>query len=324
MKAVQINQYGGNEVLEINRNVPKPTPSKDQVLVEVYAASINPVDWKIREGYLKGMAPLEFPATLGGDFAGRVIELGEGVSGLKVGDEVYGSAIVLNGGSGAFAEFLVVNTSNMAHKPHYINFEEASALPLVGSSAIQALEDHIKLQNGPHNAFASRGKQKILIHGGAGGIGHIAIQLAKAKGAYVATTASSDDKSFVKKLGADEVIDYKTQKFEEVLKDFGAVFDTVGGETTSNSFLVLKRGGTIVSMVGQPDKELAQKYGINAIGQFTQVNRKYLTRLAELVDNGKIKVHVDKVFSLDEVKEAFRYQKEVRPRGKVVLHIKEP
>lgn len=319
MKVVQINQYGGNEVLEINKNVPKPNPSKNQVLVEVYAASINPIDWKIREGYLKGMAPLEFPATLGGDFAGRVIELGEGVSGLKVGDEVYGSAIVLNGGSGAFAEFLVANTSNTAYKPSSVSFEEASALPLVGASAIQALEDHIKLQNGPHNAFASRRKQKILIHGGAGGIGHIAIQLAKAIGAHVATTVSSADKGFVKELGADEVIDYKTQKFEEILKDMDSVFDTVGGETTNKSFLVLRKGGIIVSMVGEPNKELAKKYGISVIGQFTQTNRKHLTRLGELVDSGRIKVHVDKVFSLGQAKEAFAYQEEVRHRGKVVF-----
>lgn len=314
MKAVQISQYGGNEVLEINENVSKPTPSKNQVLVEVYAASINPVDWKIREGYLKGMAPLEFPIVLGGDFAGRVIELGEAVSDFKKGDEAYGSAIVLNGGSGSFAEFLVANTSNTARKPTSVNFEEASALPLVGASAIQALEDHIKLKS----------KQKILIHGGAGGIGHIAIQLAKAIGAYVATTVSTPDIEFVKQLTADLVIDYKSQNFEDVVKDFDAVYDTVGGSVTEKSFIVLKKGGILVSMLGLPNQELAEKYGVTPIGQNTQTNTKHLKRVAELVYSGKIKVNVDKVFSLEQAKEAFVYQEEVRPRGKVVLHIKEP
>lgn len=313
MKAIQINKYGGNEVLEINNNVPKPTPSKGQVLVEVHAASINPVDWKIRAGYLKEIAPLQFPATLGGDFAGRVCELGEGVSDFKVGDKVYGQAIVLNGGSGSFAELLAANTANTTRKPVSINFVEAGALPLTGASAIQVLEEHIKLQNG----------QKILVHGGAGGIGHIAIQLAKFIGAYVATTVSTNDKEFAKSLGADEIIDYKTQPFEEILKDFNAVFDTVGGETADKSFRVLKKGGIIVSMVGQPNLALAEKYGITAVGQNTNTNAEHLNRLAELVDSGKVKVHIAQVFSLEQVKEAFAYLEEGHPRGKVVLKIKD-
>lgn len=311
MKAVQINFYGGVEVLEINENAPVPQPSKGQVLVENHAASINPIDWKIRAGYLKEMAPLSFPTTLGGDFAGIVTEVGEGVTDFKVGDEVYGSAIVLNGGSGSFAQILASNTANMAHKPKSIDFIQAAALPLVGSSAIQALEEHIKLQNG----------QKILIHGGAGGIGHIAIQLARALGGYVATTVAGKDLEFVKLQGADEAIDYQTQAFEKVLKDYDAVFDTVGDDVTDKSFKVLKRGGVIVSMLGQPNQELAQILAVTAIGQNTITNTKHLNRLAQLVDDGKIRPHVDKVFPLKEAKEAFQHLEEGYSQGKVVLKI---
>ncbi len=311
MKAVQINSYGGIEVLEINQNTPVPSPKDGQVLVENHAASINPIDWKIRAGYLKEMAPLSFPTTLGGDFAGIVKEVGKNTN-FKVGDEVYGQAIVLNGGSGSFAEEIAANATNIARKPKTVSFEKASALPLVGTSAVQALEEHIKLQK----------DQKILIHGGAGGIGHIAIQLAKALGAYVATTVSSDNMDYVKELGADEVIDYKNQAFEDLLKEFDAVFDTVGVEATDKSFKVLKKAGIIVSMLGQPNPELAQEYGVTAIGQNTVTNTAHLDRLAALIDSGKIKVHVDKVFPLEEVKEAFKHLEEDHPRGKVVLKIK--
>lgn len=312
MKAVQINKYGGIEVLEIKEDAPKPIPSKDQVLIEVYAAGLNPVDWKIREGYLQQMTNLEFPVVMGGDFSGVVIEVEKEVSEFTKGDKVYGSALVLNGGSGAFAQFATANIKNTAKKPS-IDFSNAAALPLVGSSAIQALKEHIKLQK----------EQKILIHGGAGGIGHIAVQIAKMIGAYVATTVNASDIDFVKQLGADEVIDYKTQKFEEILKDFDAVFDTVGGETTEKSFQVLKNGGILVSMAGEPDKELSQKYGVIGIGQFTNTSTKHLNRVAELTNNGKIKVNIDKIFPLEEITKAFACQEETHPKGKIVLKIKD-
>ncbi len=311
MKAIQINKYGGSDVFEIN-DIPKPSTGKKQVLVEVHASSINPVDWKLRAGYLKEWMPIQFPAVLGGDYAGIVVEVGEGVSEFKLADEIYGSAIILNGGSGAYAEFTAANVANSSHRPKSVSFEDAAALPLVGSSAIQALEEHIKLQSG----------QKILIHGGAGGIGHVAIQLAKALGAYVTTTVSSDDMQFVKDIGADEVVDYKTQKFEEIVKDYDAVFDTVGGETTNKSFKVLKKGGVIVSMLGQPNEELAKKHEVIAIGQGTETNSKHLNRLTDLIDSGKIKVKVDKIFPFEQVTEAFDYQEKNSPRGKIVLKVK--
>lgn len=319
MKAVQINAYGGVDVLEVNANAPKPSVGKGQVLVEVHAVGVTPFDWKLRAGYVKDKMPLTFPTTLGGDFAGVILEVGEEVTDSNVGDEVYGSALIFNGGSGSFAEFAAVNTANVALKPKTVSFEEAGAFPLVGASAVQALEEHLKLQKA----------QKILIHGGAGGIGHIAIQLAKAHGAYVATTASSADEEFVKNLGADEVIDYKKQHFEALLKDYDAVFDTVGVDITNKSFKVIKKavpagrqGGVLVTMSGQPSQSLAKEYGITAIRQGTKTNALHLKQLAELIDAGKIKVNIDKIFSIDQVKEAFKHLEEGHPRGKVVLKIK--
>jgi len=319
MKAVQISSYGGIEVLSVNENVPEPKAGEGQVLVEVHAASINPFDWKLRQGYAKEYIKLEFPATIGGDFSGKVVGLGENAADFAVGDEVYGQAAVIAGGTGAFAQKLAAPVGKIVKKPQKADFLQAAALPLVGQSALQALETHIALKP----------KQKILIHGGAGGIGHVEIQLAKALGAYVATTISADDVDFVKELGADEVLDYKAEKFEEKLSEFDAVFDTVGGEVTDKSFKVLKKslpagrqGGVIVSMAGAPSEHLAKEYGVNAIGQNTQGDRERLERLAELVDSGKIKVHIDGVFSLDEVKEAFSHQEQGHPRGKVVLKIR--
>lgn len=316
MKAAQFNKYGGSEVVEINENAPKPTAAKGKVLIEVYAASLNPVDWKIRAGYMKEMVPLQFPVTLGGDFSGVVKQVcpsvGGGVLDFKVGDKVYGQAIVLNGGSGAFAEFVASNVANIALKPKGVDYIEAASLPLVGTSAIQVLEEHIKLKSG----------QKILIHGGSGGIGTIAIQLAKSMGAYVATTVSADNKEYAKRLGADEAIDYKNEAFGNFLKGFDAVFDTVGGETLDRSFKVLKKGGIIVSMLGAPNPELAKQYGVRAIGQMTNTNAARLTRASELVDNGAIKAQIAKVFPLEMTKEAFDYLEKGHPRGKVVLKIK--
>ncbi len=312
MKAVQISQYGAANVLELNQNAPKAVSGKEQVLIEVHAASINPIDWKVRTGYMKDAVPFTMPATLGGDCCGVVAALGESASGFKVGDRVYGYASLLSGGSGSFAEFAAAKSGTLALAPRNAGVVDAAALPLVGASAVQAIDDHIELQRG----------QKILIHGGAGGIGSVAIQLAKSIGAHVATTASGEDKAYVKELGADEVINYKSEAFEEKFHDLDAVFDTVGGPTTEKSFKVLKKGGTLVTMLGQPDAGLAEQHGVTAIGQLTHVTTEVLKRLAQLVDTGAVKVHIHKVFPLDQVKEAFELVENGRPRGKVVLQIK--
>jgi alcohol dehydrogenase len=314
MKSAQIRSYGGSEVVEINQSTPLPNdPSSGKVLVRIKAAGVNPVDWKLREGYMQQMMPLQFPSTLGMDFSGVIEKVGQEVSEFKQGDEVYGRASVMEGGSGAFAEMALANADSIAHKPKTLSHEEAAGLPLVGVSAWQALVETIRLSNG----------QRILIHGGAGGIGTIAIQLANHLGAYVATTVSTNDKEFVKEeLGADEVIDYKTQNFEDVLSnDYDAVFDTVGGETYKRSFKVLKRGGIIVSMLEQPDHELMDRFGVRAIVQLTRVNRERLTKLAQWVDQNNIRVNIDKTFLLDEASKALDYQRDAHPRGKIVLQV---
>ena len=318
MKAVQISRYGGSDVVEIKQNIASPSvpkPLSNKILVGIKAAGVNPVDWKIREGHMQQMINPKFPLTLGMDFSGVVQEVGEGEGeklplGLRKGDEVYGQAAVPSGGSGAFAEMAVTNADSIAPKPKILSHTEAAALPLAGVSAWQALVENMGLS----------GAQKILVHGGAGGIGSIAIALAKNLGAHVATTVSSDDRQFVAKLGADEVIDYRTQAFEDLVHDYDAVIDTVGGETYSKSFEVLKRGsGTLVSMLEQPNKDLMEQFGVKAIIQFTQVNRKRLTKLAQWVDKNSIKVNVDRAFSIDDAAKALDYVKDVHPRGKVVL-----
>src|SRR5215218_8750961 len=316
MRSAEMKGYGSSEVVEINQNAAAPNdPSDEKVLVKVKAAGVNPIDWKIREGYMQQMISLQFPSTLGMDFSGTIEKVGAGVSGFNVGDDgVYGQASVTRGGSGAFAEIALANADSIAHKPKSLNHQEAAGLPLVGVSAWQALVETIGLTDG---------QKKILIHGGAGGIGSIAIQLVKRLGAYVATTANTNDKQFVKELGADEVIDYKTQTFEDLLPhDYDAVFDTVGGETYKRSFEVLKRGsGMIVSMLEQPNQQLMEQFGVKAIFQFTQVNRERLTKLAQWVDQNNIRVNVDRTFPLEEASKALDYQKDVHPRGKVVLAI---
>jgi alcohol dehydrogenase len=314
MKAAQMKGYGSSdEVIEINENVPAPNdPSAGKVLVKIKVAGINPIDWKIREGYMQQMIPLQFPSPLGMDFSGVIEKVGQGVSEFRQGDEVYGQASIMSGGSGAFAEMALANADTTAHKPKSLSHPEAAGLPLVGVSAWLALVETISLQK----------SQKILIHGGAGGIGSVAIQLAKHFGAYVATTVTANDKQFAKELGADEIIDYKTQTFEELIRDYDAAFDTVGGETYSRSFKVLKRGtGIIVSMLEQPNQELMKQFGVKAIFQFTQLTRDRLTKLAQWVDQNNIRVNVDKTFPLEEAGKALDYQRDVHPRGKVVLAI---
>jgi alcohol dehydrogenase len=317
MKSARIKGYGSaREVIEIDQDSPVPKdPSEGKVLVKIKAAGVNPIDWKISEGYLQQIMPIEFPATLGWDFSGIVEKTGAGVSDIKQGEEVYGQSSVVMGGSGTFAEMALANADNIAQKPITLSHEEAAGLPTVGVTAWQALIDTIGLSKG----------QKILIHGGAGGVGSIAIQLAKYLGAYVATTVSEKGKQFAKEeLGADEIIDYKTHTFEDVLSshDYDAVLDTVGGETYTRSFKVLKRGsGIIVSTLEQPNQELMEKFGVKAIFVFSQVSRERLTKLAQWVDQNNVHVNVDKMFALEDAAKALDHQRVAHPRGKVVLAI---
>ena len=311
MRAAQINDYGDKDALKYTENAVKPTLQAGQILVEAYAAGVNPFDYKVRSGQARGMAELNFPATLGGDVAGVIAEVGEGVAGFEVGQEVYGQANALSG-QGSFAEFVPVKADSLALKPANTDFITAAALPLVSVSAYQALVDTLRLQAG----------QRVLIHGGAGGIGSCAIQIAKHLGAYVITTASPDSTDYVRSLGADEVIDYTSQKFEEAAHDMDAVFDTVGSETYQRSFATLKAGGQIVSMVEQPNEELAAPHEIKASIQFTKPTPERLAAITQLVEAGDLDIAIDKTLPLQQANEALEYLHKGHPRGKVVLKIK--
>lgn len=311
MKAARINGYGESDVVEFDREAPVPPVSEGKLLIGVRAAGVNPFDWKVRAGYFQEAMPLQFPVTLGGDFAGVVMEVGVGVTRFNPGDEVYGQANVFSGGSGAFAEIVLADQKSVAIKPKTTDFIEAAALPLTGVSAYQALVENIGLSEG----------WKILIHGGAGGIGTVAIQLAKHLGAYVATTAVADETPYVRGLGADEVIDYRTERFEDIVHNFDAVYDTVGGDTYTRSYKVLKQGGVILSMLEQPNETLMAEHGVKAIYQFTQVTSERLSKLAGLVDGGSIKARIDRIFPLGQAGDALAYLQQDHPRGKVVLEI---
>lgn len=306
MKAAQYGEFGDADVIKIVE-IDKPTPKEGQILVEVRAAAINPFDYKLRGGAYGDMG-LTLPVTVGADFSGVVAEPAED---YKQGDEVFGTAQVLGGASGSIAEFAAVNVTGITAKPTNVNFEEAAALVLTGVSAIQAL-DQLNLREG----------KKILIHGGAGGIGSAAIQYAKHLGAHVATTAKVGDKDFVTKLGADEMVDYESQKFEDILNDFDAVFDTVGDETFKRSFLVLKRGGTIISMVERSDEGLGTEHDVKSLYQSTQVNTESLDKLKDLIEQGIIKPRVDRVYPLDQTVVAFKHLEQGHPQGKVVIKLK--
>lgn len=312
MKAAQYSEYGDPSVIKINE-IEKPSLSPAMMLVEVHAASLNPFDYKVRRGYLKDTMPLDLPITIGGDYSGTVIEVGSEVTEFKPGDELYGQASVFGGATGSIAEFALAKPASSSIKPRNTDFLEAASLPLTGCSAIQALEDHIKLSSG----------QKILIHGGAGGIGTLAIQIAKHLGADVITTVGTDDVEIAKALGADEVIDYKTQQFENIVKDVDAAFNATGqAESSNKSFQVLKKGGVLVSMNRDFDEELANKFGANVIAQNSQVTTDRLERLAKYVEDGIVKPQVDRVFELEEVASAYEYLETGHPKGKVVVRIK--
>lgn len=307
MLAAQIHEYGGPDKIKVI-DVPIPHPTNDQILIEVRAASLNPFDTAVREGHVKTMIP-SLPITLAGDISGVVREVGADVSGIEVGDEVYGQASVVAGNSGALAELAITKATQIAQKPNNLDFQQAAAMPLVGVSALQAITEHILLGAG----------QKIFIHGGAGGIGAVAIQIAKNIGAYVATTATGDDIDYVKSIGADEVVDYKSEDFSAKLNDFDAVFDTVGRDDFIKSFLILKPGGIAVSMIAPVDEEKARTLKITAMTQSTKVTSEKLNALRELVEKSVVSVRIGKAFKLADVQEAFKARESASVPGKIVV-----
>jgi alcohol dehydrogenase len=313
MKAVKAHAHGGPEVLKIE-DAPIPFPGRGEVLIEVHAASINPIDSK-----LLLTDPLydhadENPLTPGFDLAGAVVEVGKNVKHLHVGDCVYGQAAVIKKGTGAFAEYAVTPEDLLAKMPDNITFTEAAAVPLAACSAYQALVEHMKLKKG----------EKVLIHGGSGGIGTFAIQLAKHLNAFVASTASGAGMEYVMRQGADQVIDYESEHFEEILTDFDAVLDTVGHDIYSKSFGVLRKGGIVVSMLSMPDESLMKKYHVRAVLEMTKVDSKKLGKITDLIRSGVLKVNIANVYSLQQTQEAFKAQEKEKILGKIAIEVKKP
>ncbi|HUO61895.1 MAG TPA: NADP-dependent oxidoreductase [Candidatus Bathyarchaeia archaeon] len=312
MKAAQIDNYGDASAIHV-REVEKPMLIDGQVLVEVGAASLNPFDLAVLAGYAQSMAPLTFPATLGLDMAGKVAAVGDGVSSFEIGDRVYGTANAMLGASGAFAEFAAVNAANLGHAPENISDEEAASFPTAAVSALQAI-----------NSMNVESGQKVFIHGGAGGVGAIAIQIAKHRGAHVAATASAANSDFVKSLGADEVIDYKTQDFKEILHAYDAVLTTVRSDNNINEALdVLKQGGIAISLVGPFDAAKAKERGVTATAQMTRVSTASLDGLRALVEQGAVKPTVDRTVTLDQIQDAYMALATESIKGKIVISFRE-
>lgn len=308
MKAVRIHEYGGPDVLRCEE-APQPSPGRGEVLIRVRAAGINPVDWKIREGKLKTLIRHRLPLIPGWDVSGDVESVGPDVSDFKVGDAVYSRPDISR--NGAYAEYIAVRASEVAHKPQSLDHVHAAAVPLAGLTAWQALFDAAKLASG----------QRVMIHAAAGGVGHFAVQLAKWKGAYVIGTASSRNTDFLRSLGVDEVIDYTAMRFEEQVRDLDIVFDTVAGETERRSWQVLKRGGTLVSILNPLSKLKGLLHGVRAKFIFVQPNARQLGELAHLIDEGRIKPVVETVLPLNEAREAQILSQRGHVRGKLVLRV---
>ena len=307
MKAVRMHAFGGPEVLHYE-DAPRPQLAEGEVLVRVHAAGINPVDWKIREGYRKEKLQHLLPLIPGWDVAGVVEALGPGASRLQIGDKVF-SRPDLNR-NGAYAEFIVIREMEVALKPRSIDYLHSAAVPLAGLTAWQALFDAGGLKTG----------QRVLIHAAAGGVGIMAVQLAKWRGAEVIGTASVRNRDFLHGLGVNQFIDYQAERFEEVVHGVDLVLDTMGGEIQDRSWKVLKPGGILVSIV-RPPPDTPVVPGVRQAFVFVQPNAGQLAQLAMLVDSGKLKVVVDTVLPLAEAARAQELNRVGHTRGKIVLTV---
>ena len=303
MKAVVIKEYGDNGVVQV-ADVTRPEPLAGEVLVRVHAAGVNPVDWKIRGGAGQRMG-MSLPIHLGSEVAGTVEELGDGVADLSEGDAVYG--IVPSGG---FAEYVVVRAANMVRKPANLDFVQAAAVPLGALTAWQAMFDLAKLAGG----------QRLLVTGGSGGVGSLAVQLAKAKGAHVTAMASRRNEAYVRGLGADAFIDYTAQPFEQAARDMDVVFDTVGGDTFQRAFPTLRMGGFLVTAVAFPAHE-ARQHGVGVARVQCKPDAGQLASIRDLAEAGKLAAHVATVLPLAEVGQALALSEAGRTRGKIVLQV---
>lgn len=307
MKAARIAKFGALDVVKVE-DAPRPSPGEGELLVRVHASAVNPVDWKIVQGLIPSLKQ-SFPYTLGCDVSGTVEALGPKVEGWKTGEEVYAYSNLMRGG--AFAEYVVLPASDVARKPKSVDHALAAAIPLAALTAWQALFDTAKLEAG----------QSVLVHAGAGGVGHFAVQFAKWKGAKVYATASKDKLAFVKELGADVVIDYQAQKFEDVVSNVDVVFDMVGGETQTRSLAVLKKNGFLVSIVGAPPKKELDLRVLRGAGILLKPDAAELKQIAELVDAGKVKPHVSATFPLADAAKALALSKEGHAVGKIAIEV---
>ena len=333
MKAFILDRYGKTASLRLGE-IPEPELRDDDVLVEVHAASVNVLDSKIRNGEFKLLLPYRLPLVLGNDVAGVVVRVGSKVRLFKPGDEVYARPDAIR--IGAFAELIAMNEAAVAHKPRTISMEAAASLPLVALTAWQVLVERAKLKKG----------QKVLIHAGSGGVGTVAIQLAKHLGAFVATTTSAGNADWVKQLGADVVVDYGEEDFEQALQGYDVVLNSLGADVLEKSLRVLKPGGKLISISGPPDpgfareigaswfmrqamrllsyriRKQARRHGVSYSFLFMQASGEQLRELGSLVDSGAIRPVVDQVFPFAATNEAMAYIDKGRAKGKVVIRVR--
>jgi NADPH:quinone reductase-like Zn-dependent oxidoreductase len=312
MKAVAIGKYGSHEELKLIQ-LPIPELGARDVLIEVHAAAVNPVDIAIRNGWLQGRFNYDFPFVPGWDVSGIIKAIGTDVTRFSIGDEVYGYPDLAR--DGTYAEFVAADEQLVDLKPKHLSFEEAASLPLVGTCAFRAIVYAGEIQEG----------QRVLILGGSGGVGTIAVQLAKSLGAYVVASTSTKNVDFVKNLGCDEVIDYTSSHLADFGGDFDFVLDTVGGHHFEQSFNLVKKGGKIISVttgITEEDKKRAEEMGISAHFLISEPSGEIISEISRLAEQGKIRPVINCVFRLDEVQTAHLLSESRRTRGKIVLKVK--
>ena len=312
MKAVRLHDYGGPEVLHYE-DAPIPEPESGDVLIRVHATSVNPVDWKIREGHVREHIRYKLPLTLGWDVSGVVERAGANAERFAIGASVYGRPDITR--DGAYAQYVVVREAELASKPATLDHTHAAAVPFAGLTAWQTLFEAPT----PMSDVALQPGQRLLIHGAAGGVGTWAVQLAKWRCAHVIATASAHNHEFLRELGADEVIDYTRDAFEDVVSPVDAVIDLIGGETHARSWKVIKRGGVLASVITPPSDTDASRYGVRAAYVFIQANPEHLARLAQLIDAGTIRPIVSEILPLASAREAHELSQAGHVRGKIVL-----
>jgi NADPH:quinone reductase-like Zn-dependent oxidoreductase len=307
MKAWRVHEFGPPEAM-IFETVPRPDPGPGEVLVKVHAAGVGPWDGWIRAG--RSALPQPRPLTLGSDLSGEVAALGSGISELAVGDQVFG--VTNPQFVGAYAEYAVASAGMLAKKPSSLSYVEAASVPVIAVTAWQGLFDQARLQAG----------QTVVIHGAAGNVGAYAVQLARRARLRSIATAGTKDIDYVRALGADKVVDYHTQRFEDEVKDADAVLDLVGGETLTRSFQVLRPGGKLISAVSQPDQDRAKQHGVNAAFFLVEVTTEPLRRIADLIDRSELKTRVGAVLPLADAREAHMMLEGRRPqpKGKIILN----